>query len=241
MSSFSTLIYNTCAQNDGVISIDNNLAEKLGVYLENLLETNKKMNLTAIRSPEDAALKHFADCLTVVPLIPRGAKLIDVGSGAGLPAIPIALSRPDVSVTALDSTGKKAAYIASVAQAMEISNLNAVCGRAEELGRQHGMRESFDTVTARALARLNVLCELCLPFVRVGGVFISMKGPLADEEITEARQALKTLGGEMAENKRLTLSCGGESIDRALIIIQKVGHTPINYPRNNSAITKNPL
>lgn len=220
--------------------------KKLSDFTERLITINKQMNLTAITEPREIAAKHIADSLTCLEHIKPSAKLLDVGSGAGFPAIPIAICRPDVSVTALDSTAKKIKFISDTAEALSIDNLSVITGRAEELcstaKKEHSIyREKFDTVTARAVARLNVLCELCLPFVKTGGVFISMKSRLASDEIDEARQAIKILGGEIAENVSLSIHCDGQELSRSLIIIQKTSHTPHNYPRSYSSLNKKPL
>lgn len=214
-------------------------------YLDELYRVNEYMNLTAIKSEDDACLKHIADALTLLPLIPSGVRLLDVGTGGGIPSVPLAIARPDLRVVGLDSTGKKVNFITETVAGLGLRNISAVCGRAEELSLRKPYRESFDFVTARALARFNVLCELCLPFVRVGGTFISMKGPLAPDEISESRQALKILGGEMTENRVLRLKpedgADGEMLERTLIIVKKTRPTPTNYPRNNAQINKNPL
>lgn len=242
---YINIISDTLKENSIEAPTDEALA-KLSSFTERLIEVNQQMNLTAITEPKEIAAKHIADSLTCIKHIKPGAKLLDVGSGAGFPAIPIAICRPDVSVTALDSTAKKIRFISDTADILEISNLNVITGRAEELcskaKKDHPLyREKYDVVTARAVARLNVLCELCLPFVKLGGRFISMKSLLASDEIDEARQAIKILGGEIAENVSLSIACDGKELSRSLIIIQKIANTPNNYPRSYSSLNKKPL
>ena len=217
------------------------LSEELDRFLTLLLKANESFNLTAIKQPEEAALRHFADSLTLLPLLPYGARVLDVGCGAGFPSVPLALARPDLKITAMDSTGKKVAFLKQVMQEFPIRNADALCERAESLSARPVFREHFDVVTARAVARLRVLVELCLPFVKEGGVMIAMKGPLAGEETEEAQNAIRMLGGEWGENRLLTLTSPEETLERSLILIQKVRKTPKIYPRQYAAITKNPL
>lgn len=208
---------------------------------DRLISANELVNLTSIDTPEGVALLHFADSLTLLPYVEPGKTLLDVGSGPGFPALPLAIAMPELRVTALDATQKKVTFAADAAVDLGLRNFSALCGRAEELGAGPPYRERYDIVTARAVAKLNVLCELCLPFVRVGGRFIAMKSLSAAEEIEQARHALTETGGEIAENITLNLKGGEEELSRSLIIIQKVAPTPKNYPRRYSQITKNPL
>ncbi len=241
-----TNFINTALKENNISEPSPESLKKLSDFVDRLVAVNEQMNLTAITDPEEIAVKHVADSLECIEYIKNGAKLLDVGSGAGFPAVPIAVCRPDLSVTALDSTAKKIKFIADTASTVKIDNLSAIVGRAEELcstaKKDYPIyREKYDVVTARAVARLNVLCELCLPFVKIGGVFISMKSRLASDEIDEARQAVKILGGEIAENVSLSITCKGEELSRSLIIIQKISPTPRNYPRSYSSINKKPL
>jgi len=216
-------------------------AELLSHYLTELLETNQTMNLTAIRDPEEAILKHIADCGICAAAIPPKADLLDVGSGAGLPAFPFAILRPDIKVTALDSTGKKVDFIAETAKKLELPNLRAICRRAEDLAKDRSYRERYTAVSARAVARMNILSELCLPFLKVGGVFLAMKSRLADEELTEALSGIGTLGGKPRETRRFSLVGGDEEADRCLILVDKRAHTPPQFPRVYTRIAAKPL
>ncbi len=228
------------ALKDNGVSVNNPQAKLLSDYLTELLETNKTTNLTAIKDPDEAIIKHIADCAVCINDIPRGADLLDVGSGAGLPAFPFAILRPDISVTALDSTGKKIEFIRSTAEKLGIKNLKTVSARAETLANNRSYRQRYTVVSARAVARLNVLSELCLPFLKVGGVFLSMKSRLADEELSEALSGIGTLGGKPREVKKFTL-VGGENEERCLIIIDKRRDTPPQFPRAYARISSKPL
>ena len=223
------------------IEVNRPQAELLSSYLHELLEANKVTNLTAIKDPDEAIVKHIADCALFACEIPKGADLLDVGSGAGLPAFPFAILRPDITVTALDSTGKKIDFIKKTAEKLGIKNLKTVCTRAETLANNRSYRERYTVVSARAVARLNQLSELCLPFVKVGGLFISLKSRLADEELKEALGGIGTLGGKPRPIKTLCLKGLGEDGERSLITIDKRSHTPPQFPRAYARISSKPL
>ena len=226
-------------------------AEKLGLSIENdkikqfeklaelLVEQNKTMNLTAITDPDGIAVKHFADSISVLNAakFDEKAKVLDVGTGAGFPGIPLLIMRPDLDLTMLDSTAKKLKYVANTVEELGLT-ANVLHTRAEEAGQSKEYRETFDIVCSRAVAALNVLCEYCLPFVKVGGVFVAMKAAKAQEEIEGAKAAIKLLGGQIVDEKSFTLSDGGE---RNLIIIKKISHVPPKYPRVSAQIAKKPL
>ena len=210
----------SAAENFGV-EINAEQAEKFEGYARLLFEWNQKMNLTAITSPEGVALLHFADSLTLLSAadFKEGASLADVGTGAGFPSVPLAIMRPDMQFTLVDSLNK------------------TVHGRAEELGRDVKYREKFDFATARAVAGLNVLCEYCLPFVKKGGSFLAMKGPSGRDEAAQAENAVKLLGGRLSAVKEFSL---GEN-DRRVIIIDKIFPISQKYPRQSGKIKKSPL
>lgn len=220
------------------LKLTEEMIEKFDRFAELLVETNKVMNLTAIKDPDEIAVKHFADSLSVFTAadIPEGASVIDIGTGAGFPGIPMLIFRPDLKLTMVDSTGKKLNF---VRQTLEELNLSAevIHTRAEELG-QGAKRESYDFAVSRAVAALNVLSEYCIPFVKPGGEFIAMKGAKAAEELAAAKTAIKTLGGAFSKEFSLNLS---DSAERSLIIIKKISQTPTKYPRPSAQISKKPL
>ncbi len=217
------------------IEISQEKIDLLEKYYNLLLEYNKKFNLTAITEREEVIIKHFVDSLLGVDNI-TGNKLIDIGSGGGFPAIPLKIFRPDTVLTMLDSTGKKCEFLNTVCRELQFKNAKAICARAEELAKDSSYRESFDVCTARAVARLNTLCEYCLPFVKVGGYFVAYKGD-ATEEVIEAENAVKVLGGKIEKVETFEL----EGAKRQIIVIKKIKNTPIKYPRGNGKERKKPL
>lgn len=221
------------------IKINSAQAEQFQLYLELLLEWNEKMNLTAITDPAEVQEKHFLDSLTLLTCckIKEGAKVIDVGTGAGFPGIPLKILRPDIKLTLLDGLNKRLVFLGEVCSALGME-AERVHKRAEEAGLDKKMRESFDIATARAVAPLNILSEYCLPLVKMKGLFIAMKGPGAQEELQEAERALDVLGGTDRKIVSLTLPTAGE---RNLVVVQKKAFTPKDYPRHGGTITKHPL
>ena len=212
------------------------LASRFEELTVRLLEANRRMNLTAIKDERGIILKHYADCLLAAQMLPEGARVLDVGCGGGFPTLPFAIVREDLSITALDSTAKKLVFVADTAKAMGL-RVKTVAGRAEELGREPVFREKFDAATARAVAALPVLSEWCLPFIRVGGVFLAMKGAAGKEELAQAQNALKVLGGEVSAVEEKAL----DGALRVNVLVRKVRNTPPGYPRKNAQILKNPL
>lgn len=207
-----------------------------------LCETNGEMNLTAINDPSEVISKHLADSLLAVKLYKTDAKIIDIGCGAGFPSLPLAIARKDLSITALDSTGKKIAFVERTAKALGLNGIQAVCGRAEEYVATPGMRESFDHATARAVSRLNVLCELALPFVKLGGSFIALKAKEGENELAEAKSGIAKLGAKLGELRHAELvTLEEESFERTLITLEKISPTPVKYPRAYAKITKKPI
>lgn len=221
------------------ISVSSEQLERFEKLAELLVEQNKTMNLTAITDPDGIAVKHFADSISVLSAVEfkNGAKVLDVGTGAGFPGIPLLIMRPDLDLTLLDSTAKKLRYVADTVDSLGLS-ANVLHSRAEEAAQKPEYRESFDIVCSRAVAALNILCEYCLPFVKKGGIFAAMKGAKAQEEIELAKNAIKTLGGEIIAQKSFTLSDGAE---RTIIIIKKTSHNLPKYPRPSAQIAKKPL
>ncbi|MDY6016135.1 MAG: 16S rRNA (guanine(527)-N(7))-methyltransferase RsmG [Oscillospiraceae bacterium] len=221
------------------LSVSSQQLDRFEKLAELLVEQNKKMNLTAITDPDGIAVKHFADSISVLSAVEfkSGAKVLDVGTGAGFPGIPLLIMRPDIDLTMLDSTAKKLKYVANTVDSLGL-NANVLHSRAEEAAQKPEYRESFDIVCSRAVAALNILCEYCLPFVKKDGIFAAMKGAKAQEEIEVANNAIKTLGGEIIDKKSFTLSDGAE---RTIIIIKKISHNLPKYPRPSAQIAKKPL
>ena len=227
------------------VDITDTLFARLDIYARLLVEWNEKMNLTAITDPVGVAVKHFADSLTAAPLLPEGEfSLIDVGTGAGFPGVPLALLREGCRLTLLDSLNKRLVFLEAVCREVGLT-ANLVHARAEEGGHKPELRERFDVATARAVAALPTLCEYCLPFVKVGGRFLALKGPDGDREQEAAARAVATLGGRFVGAKTLTLpespEEGIEPMTRRLVEIAKVAPTPAKYPRPSAKIAKQPL
>lgn len=202
-------------------------------------EWNQWLNLTRIPK-EEVADKHFLDSLTVllVPEVARATRLVDVGSGAGFPGIPLKVAKPELNVTLVDSLGKRVEFLKTVVDALNLQEISCFHARAEEVGRDKQHRERYDVATARAMAKLPVLCEYLLPLVRVGGVMVAMKGPTGKDEVDEAKGALRILGGQMGRILETSLP-GGDT--RQLVLIHKVKETPLEYPRRPGMPEKAPL
>ena len=220
------------------INLIANQEEKFEKFCKILKEYNEKFNLTSITDDEGIYEKHFTDSLKGEEFFPLNAEVIEIGSGGGFPSVPLKIARDDLSFTLLEATEKKCGYLRIVGKELGFENFNVVCGRAEEFGKKEEFREKFDVATARAVARLNVLCEYCLPFVKKGGYFVAYKGD-AEEEIKEAEKAVEILGGKIVEIKDFVLS--EKSGRRNIIVIKKERETPSEYPRLNGAIKKKPL
>ena len=222
------------------IEVDEELFKKLDIYASLLKEWNEKINLTAILDDEGIAVKHFLDCLLVGKYadFKKGDKIIDVGTGAGFPGLVLAVAYPDCRITLLDSTGKKLKAVEDIASNMGVNNVQFVHMRAEDAGKKPEFREKYNYATARAVAELRVLLEYTLPFVKVGGSFLSLKGASAIDEIDGAKDALKTLGGKINEINEFSLP-GGDK--RAIINVKKISQIPPRYPRVSAQIAKKPL
>lgn len=237
---FQVTLTNACEQNS-IPSPSSIACEQMFALLELLIAENKKYNLTAITSPEDVIYKHFADCLLLSPSIAPESTLIDVGCGAGFPSLPLAILRPDLRITPLDSTGKKIHFIELASGHLGLKNITPICGRAEEIARKEGYRDSFDVATARAVASFPVLCELCLPYVRPGGRFIAMKGRADSEELTLSSSSLGQLKASDLTLSPYSLFIRDGSEQRTLVFLNKIGKSPDNFPRKYAQISKNPL
>lgn len=213
-------------------------SDKLELFKEILEEFNKKYNLTAISDEKEVYIKHFFDSIQPQKYFPQGANVVEIGSGGGFPSVPLKIVRDDLSFTLIESTGKKCEYLKHVVDKLSFSGVQVLNIRAEDGGRDKKLREKFDVATARAVARLNTLCEYCLPFVKVGGRFIAYKGG-AEEEIKESLNAIKILGGEIENIEKYDLPEGFGS--RTSIVIKKVKPTPEKYPRGRGLERKKPL
>ena len=212
--------------------LDDEMLQRFEIYFKLLVEWNEKMNLTAITDEHGVAVKHFADSLTLYNFVDvkKNASIIDVGTGAGFPGVVLKIARPDIKLTLLDSLNKRLTFLDTV---LNDTGLDAelVHSRAEEGGKNKLYREKFDIAVSRAVARLNVLCEYCLPYVKVGGLFVAMKGPNAD--------ALKLLGGKVEKVHKFNLPC--DEGERTIIVIKKVKSTQKQYPRISGKIKSQPL
>lgn len=208
-------------------------------YAALLVEWNEKINLTAITEPKEICGKHFLDSALLLKQleVPQDTRMIDVGTGAGFPSIPCKILRPDLEVTLLDSLNKRINFLKEVSENLQIST-NCIHARAEDGGQNQALREQFEVATARAVAHLRELSEYCLPFVKVGGYFVALKGYEVEEELKEAGKALKILGGKVVEVRKYTLP---EEQKRAAVVIQKVSQTPTKYPRMSAKMKKQPL
>lgn len=221
------------------LTLDATAINRLNTYGNVLIEWNQKMNLTAITEPEDVLYKHFLDCLLFFKNVEvkQGAKLIDVGTGAGFPGMVLKIARPDIKLTLIDGLNKRLTFLDAVLEVLDL-DAKTVHMRAEDGGKNKDYREQYDIACARAVASLPVLCEYCIPFVKVGGQFVAMKGAAASDELALAANAYKILGCEkptiICENLR-------ENEARAFIISKKISQTPPKYPRANGKISKSAL
>lgn len=224
------------AKENGII-LDDTALDRFDTYAELLVEWNGKMNLTAITEPEEIEVKHFLDCL----MLPKYFNLdyiqtvIDVGAGAGFPSVPLLIYKPDLCLTTMDAINKRLTFLDTAVHALGLE-AQLIHERAEAAGQDENYREKFDLATARAVAPMNVLAEYCLPFVKVGGYFVALKGSNDDTE--EAKNAIATLGGEIVDNISYKLN-GTEP--RSIVVIKKISQTPTQFPRKSKKISTKPL
>lgn len=221
------------------VSLSDEAVERFDIYARLLVERNKVMNLTAITESDEIVKKHFVDSLSLLSVvdIPENAKVIDVGTGAGFPGIPLMIARPDLRMTLLDSTRKRLGFIEEVSRETSLEP-ELLHSRAEDAGKNENYRERYDLATARAVSNLRDLSEYCLPFVKKGGVFAPMKSAKADEEITQAKKAIHVLGGRI--EKKVSFDIGDVG-SRTVIIIKKISQTPTKYPRPSAKMAKFPI
>lgn len=221
------------------IMLDDIQVGQFMAYKEILKEWNQKINLTAIENDRDIIIKHFIDSLSIMPYLKNESiEMIDIGTGAGFPGIPVEIVKGSVRLTLMDSLEKRVNFLNEAIKTLSLRNILAVHGRAEDYGQNPKFREKFDISVARAVANLPVLLEYCLPFVKPGGIFIAMKGS-STEEIEASKKALETLGGKIEEVNEIILP--QSDIKRNIIIVRKVRQTPTQYPRKAGKPSKNPL
>ncbi len=219
------------------IELDQTALDRFDTYAELLVEWNSKMNLTAITEPEEIEVKHFLDCLMLPKYFDLGntKTVIDVGAGAGFPSVPLLIYNPDLCLTMMDAINKRLTFLDTAIHAIGLE-ANLVHARAEDSGQDKNYREMFDLATARAVAPMNVLAEYCLPFVKVGGYFVALKGSNDDTE--QAKEAITTLGGEVVSNVSYKLN-GTEP--RSIVVVKKISQTPTQFPRKAKKISAKPL
>ena len=221
------------------ILLDEKQINQFYIYMKLLLEWNEKMNLTAITKPEEIILKHFVDSMTISKRIKKDAKVIDVGTGAGFPGIPLKIIREDIEVTLLDSLNKRINFLEEVIQQLGLTKIRAIHSRVEELGKNKKYRENFDCSVSRAVANLSTLSEYLIPLVMINGCCISMTGPSVEEEIQQSQNAISILGGKIEEVEKFQLP--KSDIDRNVVVIRKIKPTPPKYPRKPGMPAKEPI
>lgn len=221
------------------IELNKEQQDQFTKYKNLLKEWNEKINITAITDDEEIDIKHFLDSLTPSNYFVGNKKVIDIGTGGGFPGLPLKILNNDLKVTLLDSLNKRIIFLNEVIKELNLTDILAIHGRAEELGRTQKHREQYDVCVSRAVASLNTLSEYCLPFVKIGGFFISMKGSNIDDELKESEKAINILGGKIVKKEVIILP--GSDIEHSLIIIEKKKETPTKYPRAGGKPKKDPL
>lgn len=225
-----------CEKNS--IVFEEEKSEKFYQYMNLILDWNEKINVTAIKDEKEFIVKHFVDCLTVDCFIKDETRLLDIGTGAGFPGIPLKLYHPEMEVCLIDSVNKKITVLQDVIEKLALEKIEALHIRAEDLAKDLNYRESFDVVTTRAVSNLATICEYMLPFVKIGGKAICMKGPNVEQELEDAKNAIKMLGGEIEEIKKININ---EEFERNLIVIKKIKKTNEKYPRGQGKPAKEPI
>ncbi len=217
--------------------------QQFKLYFKMLIEVNEHVNLTRITEEDEVYLKHFYDSITPLftfgAVFKDGATLCDVGAGAGFPSIPLKILKPGLKITIVDSLQKRLNFLKDLISELGLTDVELVHGRAEDVGQNKLYRERFDIVTARAVARMSVLSEYCLPLVKKGGYFVALKGPKAEDELDDGKKALEVLGGKLIKDEELTLPASEE--ERTLVLVQKVKSTPKKYPRQAGTPRRKPI
>jgi 16S rRNA (guanine527-N7)-methyltransferase len=233
-------IINTACLNEG-LEFDKDKYEKLMKYKELIKEWNEKINLTAITKDEEIVKKHFIDSIKAFRFnkLKEAKRVIDIGTGAGLPGIPIKIIKPEVEVVLLDSLNKRVNFLNNVITSLQLEGIYAIHGRAEDFAVEQKYREGFDIVVSRAVANMAVLSELCIPYVSLGGYFLALKGPAVEEEIKEGNKAIETLGGKLQEV--INVEVEGTDLNHNIVIVKKIKGTSKTYPRKAGTASKNPI
>ncbi len=223
------------------VALSDQQVEAYRIYYELLIEWNEKINLTAITQPEQVAVKHMIDSLSChnANVFFEGCSVIDVGTGAGFPGLPLKIFQENIQLTLLDSLNKRVKFLATIVETLQLNKVEVIHSRAEEGARQKVHREKYDVAVSRAVARLNVLCELCMPYVKVGGYFVALKGAQYVAEVDEAKHAVVILGGIF--EKIVPVKLPGIDDVRAIIYVKKIKPTPVLYPRKAGTPEKDPL
>ena len=219
------------------VNLEAEQIEQFYTYMQELIEWNNKMNLTAIIEPEEIIKKHFIDCLSIIKYIKDDNKIIDVGTGAGFPGIPIKIANKSLNITLLDSLNKRISFLNEIITKLKLSNIETVHARAEEYI-ANGKREKYDIAVSRAVANLPTLLEYLMPYVKVNGICICMKGPKAQAELEESKKAIEILGGRLEKIENIKID---ENMDRNIIIIRKIKNTPNAYPRKAGKPGREPI
>ncbi|WP_291569894.1 16S rRNA (guanine(527)-N(7))-methyltransferase RsmG [Clostridium sp. UBA4548] len=233
-------ILNEASNNEG-LELNEDKYNKFIKYKELIKEWNEKINLTAITEDDEIIQKHFIDSIKVFKCeeLKNAKKIIDIGTGGGFPGIPMKIINPASKIVLLDSLNKRINFLNEVIRELGLENIDTIHGRAEDFAQEIKYREKFDAAVSRAVANLAVLSEFCLPYVKVGGYFVALKGPAIDEEMKDAKNAIKLLGGEV--ERILKVDIEGSDLNHNLVVIKKIKDTPKKYPRKAGMVTKNPL
>ncbi|MBZ9689766.1 16S rRNA (guanine(527)-N(7))-methyltransferase RsmG [Clostridium estertheticum] len=233
-------IMNQSSNNEG-LTFNEKKYEQFMKYKDLIKEWNEKVNLTAIKEDEEIVKKHFIDSIKVFKFqeLKNAKNIIDIGTGGGFPGIPMKIIKPEINIVLLDSLNKRINFLNEVIKELQLENIKAIHGRAEDFAQEKQYREKFDVAVSRAVANLTVLSEFCIPYVKVGGYFVAMKGPAVEEEIKSSKNAIRMLGGRIEHIEKVQIE--GSDLNHNLVIISKIAETHKKYPRKAGMVTKNPL